>query len=42
MEGGHINAIIDLLGHDSLLPYVITVLYNILVDYGEYLSSIYH
>lgn len=33
VEGGHINAIIDLLGHDSLLPYVITVLYNILVDY---------
>ncbi|KAG6361285.1 hypothetical protein INS49_009510 [Diaporthe citri] len=33
VEGGHINAIIDLLQHDSLLPYVITVLYNILVDY---------
>ncbi|KAK7716412.1 hypothetical protein SLS64_003566 [Diaporthe eres] len=33
VEGGHINAVIDLLQHDSLLPYVITVLYNILVDY---------
>ncbi|KAK2599775.1 hypothetical protein N8I77_011501 [Diaporthe amygdali] len=33
VEGGHINAIIDLLQHDSLLPYVVTVLYNVLVDY---------
>ncbi|KAJ0106808.1 gtp binding protein [Diaporthe amygdali] len=33
VEDGHINAIIDLLQHDSLLPYVVTVLYNVLVDY---------
>lgn len=40
VEGGHINAIIDLLQHDSLLPYVVTVLYNVLVDYGKELSPI--
>lgn len=40
MEGGHINSIIDLLQHDSLLPYVITVLYNILVDYGKQLTFV--
>lgn len=33
VEGGHVKSIIDLLQHDSLLPYVITVLYNVLVDY---------
>ncbi|KAL1865308.1 hypothetical protein Daus18300_007198 [Diaporthe australafricana] len=32
-QGGHISAIIDLLDHDSLLPYVVTVLYNVSVDY---------
>lgn len=41
MEGGHINAIIDLLRHDALLPYVVTVLYNVSVDYGEQLSPVY-
>lgn len=40
MEGGHINAIIDLLRHDALLPYVVTVLYNVSVDYGEQLSPV--
>lgn len=38
VQGGHINAIIDLLQHDSLLPYVVTVLYNVLVDYGQPIS----
>lgn len=40
MEGGNVNSIIDLLQHDSLLPFVITVLYNILVDYGEKQTSV--
>ncbi|KAG8169734.1 hypothetical protein KVR01_000479 [Diaporthe batatas] len=33
VEGNHVKSISDLLQHDSLLPYVITVLYNVLVDY---------
>lgn len=41
VEGGHINAIIDLLRHESLLPYVVTVLYNVSVDYGKQLSPVY-
>lgn len=42
VEGGHIGAIVDLLRHDSLLPYVVTVLYNVSVDYGEQLPPVYH
>lgn len=38
VESGRIHAIIDLLGDDSLLPFVIPVLYNVLVDYGTYPS----
>lgn len=35
VESGRIHAIIELLYDDSLLPFVIPVLYNVLVDYGE-------
>lgn len=34
VESGRIHAIIELLYEDSLLPFVIPVLYNVLVDYG--------
>lgn len=35
VESGRIHAIIELLYEDSLLPFVIPVLYNVLVDYGK-------
>lgn len=38
VESGRIHAIIELLHDDSLLPFVIPVLYNVLVDYGESLQ----
>lgn len=35
VESGRIHAIIELLDDDSLLAFVIPVLYNVLVDYGK-------
>lgn len=41
VESGRIHAIIELLSEDSLLPFVIPVLYNVLVDYGKDLLPAY-
>lgn len=35
VQGNHIVTIIDLLQEESLIPFTIPVLFNILVDYGE-------
>lgn len=35
MQGNHLAAIINHLQDESLIPFTIPVLFNILVDYGE-------
>lgn len=36
VEGKHLVAIVHRLQDESLIPFTIPVLYNILVDYGEF------
>lgn len=35
IQGNHLGTIISLLEQESLIPFTIPVLFNILVDYGE-------
>lgn len=39
VDGNHLSSLVRLLADETLIPFTVPVIYNILVDYGEWHSG---